>query len=301
MMKAVRIQSYGGREVLSYEDAPRPAVGEGEVLIRVHATSVNPFDCALRAGYVASYFDHTLPLVIGTDVAGVIEEVGLGVSSFARGDDVYARAGVYRDGANAEYVAVAASDVALMPLSLDYVHAAALPHVVLTAWQALYVVAELAEGQTVLIHAAAGGVGHVAVQLAKLRGARVIGTATINRDLLVELGVDEVIDYSTATFEEFAGSVDVVLYLVGGETQERSWAKAGRHTERSPGDGCAGQHLVVSAPPIGPTLTEVAALVDSGKIRPVVSTVLPLEEVTRAHELIEGRHTRGKVVLTVAT
>lgn len=311
MMKAVRIQSYGGREVLSYEDAPRPAVGEGEVLIRVYATSVNPFDCALRAGYVASYFEHTLPLVIGTDVAGVIEEMGPGVSSFARGDDVYARAGVYRDGANAEYVAVAASDVALMPLTLDHVHAAALPHVVLTAWQALYVVAELAEGQTVLIHAAAGGVGHVAVQLAKLRGARVIGTATINRDLLVELGVDEVIDYSTATFEEFAGSVDVVLDLVGGETQERSWAllKPGGiliSTIQSPSEEMAAahgvrQHLVVSAPPIGPTLTEVAALVDSGKIRPVVSTVLPLEEVTRAHELIEGRHTRGKVVLTVAT
>ena len=156
--------------MLSYEEAPRPSAGAGEVIIRVHATTVNPFDCAVRAGYMAGYFDYTLPLIPGTDVSGIVEEVGDGVSAFAPGDSVYARAGVIRDGAYAEYVVAPATDVAAKPKSLDYVHAAAIPHAILTAWQALIEAAQLAKGQTVLIHGAAGGVGHVAVQLARLRG-----------------------------------------------------------------------------------------------------------------------------------
>lgn len=308
-MKAVRIRDYGGKDHLRYEEAARPVAGAGEVLIRVHATAVNPFDCALRAGYMAAYFEHTLPLTLGTDAAGVIEEVGAGVTEFSAGDKVYGRAGVYRDGSNAEYVAVAATDVALMPRSLDFIHAAALPHVSLTAWQALYVVAELQAGQTLLIHGAAGGVGHIALQLAKLRGARVIGTTSLHHDFLEEMGVDEIVDYSTASFEELAGKVDVVLDLIGGETQERSWAllKPGGilvSTVQAPSEETAAahgvrQHLVMSAPPIGETLTEVARLVDSGKLRPVVSTVLPLEEIEKAHGLVESKHTRGKIVLTV--
>ena len=308
-MKAVRIHDYGAVDVLVYEDAPRPEVGEGEVLISVHATAVNPFDCAVRAGYMSAYFDHSLPLIPGTDVSGVVEEVGEGVEDFAPGDEVYGRGGVTRDGANAEYVVVSASDVAAKPRSLDHVHAAALPHVVLTAWQALIEEARLAPGQTVLIHGAAGGVGHVAVQLAQLHGARVIGTASINLGLLRELDVDEEIDYSQTPFEDVAGKVDVVLDTVGGDTQERSWAllKPGGillSTIQPPSEETAATHgvrqgMIATSPPIGQTLTEVARLVDAGEIKPVVSLVLPLEDIQKAHTLIEGRHTRGKIALQV--
>lgn len=309
-MKAVRIHRYGGCEVLTVEEAPRPTPREGEVLIRVHASSVNLFDTAVRAGYLHAYFNYTFPLIIGTDVSGVVEEVGEGVTSLSPGDQVYTRAGVFRDGANAEYVAALASDVAIKPESLDHIHAAALPHVSLAAWYALVDVANLSEGQTVLIHGAAGGVGHIAVQLARLRGAKVIGTASRNLDFLTELGVDEAIDYSSVAFDEIIKDVDVVLDLIGGETQERSWKvmKPGgilvtsqtmpASQEAAEAHGVRAGH-VNNIPPMGATLTEIARLVDAGKIKPVVSTVLPLEETSKAHEMIETGHTRGKIVLQV--
>jgi len=308
-MKAVRIHSYGGREVLSYEDAPRRIPGENEVLIRIYASSVNPFDIAARSGYLDSYFHYTFPLILGTDVSGVIEEVGAGVTDFAPGDEVYSRAGVIRDGAYAEFVVVPVTDVAFKPKSVDHFHAAALPHVTLTAWQALIEVAQLSEGQTVLIHAAAGGVGHIAVQLSKSLGAKTIGTASLNIDRLQEIEVDESIDYSMQAFEDSVSDVDVVLDLVGGDTQQRSWAvmRPGGiliATVQPPSEETATahgvrQHFVQTTPPIGRVLTEVAALVDSGKLKPIVSAVIPLHEIQRAHEMVEGRHTHGKVVLQV--
>jgi NADPH:quinone reductase-like Zn-dependent oxidoreductase len=306
-MKAVRIHEYGDLSVLRYEDAPRPVPGEGEVLIRVHATSVNPFDCAARAGYVTSYFNYTLPLILGTDVSGVIEEVGSGVTNFSPGDAVYTRAGVYRDGTYADYVLASAAEVALKPQSLDHIQSAALPHVTLTAWQALYVLADLQPGQTVLIHGAAGGVGHIAVQLAKLRGAKVIGTASMNRSLLDELCVDQIIDYTTTPFENLVHDVDVVLDTIGGDTLQRSWStlKPGGilvSTVEQPSEEIAAAHgvrqaMVVSAPPIAETLAEVARMVDAGQIKPVVSNVLSLPEIQTAHQIIEGKHARGKIVL----
>jgi NADPH:quinone reductase-like Zn-dependent oxidoreductase len=283
------------------------------VLIRVHATSVNPFDCAVRAGYMSAYMNYTLPLILGTDVSGTIEAVGAGVTEFAPGDSVYARAGVTRDGANAEYVLAPATDVAAKPRSLDHIHAAALPHVTLTAWQALIELAGLTSGQTVLIHAAAGGVGHVAVQMAKWRGAKVIGTASLNLEYLRELKVDQAIDYSTTPFESadgYKGHVDVVLDTIGGDTQERSWQvlRPGGilvSTVQAPSQETAAAHgvrqaMVFSSPPIGKTLTEVAALVDAGKIKPHVSEVFPLSDAAKVHGMIEGKHTRGKLVLQVA-
>lgn len=308
-MKAVRIHGYGGPDVLTYEDAPCPTPGPGEVLIRVHATTVNPFDCAFRAGYLSSYITPTFPVILGTDVSGVIEASGADVTSFKPGNSVYARAGVYRDGAYAQYVVVSAADVAMKPQSLDHIHAAAIPHVVLTAWQALFEAAKLSEGQTVLIHGAAGGVGHIALQLAKLRGAKVIGTASVNLDLVKDLGVDEAVDYSTTLFEKVASQVDVVLDTQGGDTQERSWAtlKPGGmmvSTVQPPSNETAvahgvRQHFVASTPPIGETLTEVAGLIDNGHIKATVSTVMPLQDVRKAHELIETKHSRGKIVLQV--
>ena len=309
-MKAVRIHDYGGLDVLAYEDAPRPTPGTGEVLIRVQATTINPFDCAVRAGYMGQYFNYTFPLILGTDVSGVVEEVGEGVMDVSPGDIVYTRAGVYRDGAYAEYVLAIAADVVPRPQSLDHVHAAALPHVTLTAWQGLIEFADLSEGQTVLIHAAAGGVGHVAVQLAKWRGAKVIGTASINLPFLEELGVDEAIDYSTTAFEDVVKDVDVVLDLLGGETQQRSWKvlKPGGillSTVQPPSQEIALAHgvrqkMIGTAPPIRKVLTEASKMVEDGQLKPHISAVLPLQDVQKAHEMIEGRHTRGKIVLQVA-
>jgi NADPH:quinone reductase-like Zn-dependent oxidoreductase len=308
-MKAVRIHSYGGTEVLAYEDAPRPTPGPGEVLIRVHATSVNPFDVAVRNGYMHSWFNYSFPLTLGVDVVGAIEEVGEGVANVSSGDIVYTRAGVFRDGANAEFVLAYAADLARPPERLDLIHSAALPHATLAAWQALYEMANLSSGQTVLIHGAAGGVGHIAAQLAKLRGATVIGTASVNFDFLAELEVDQAINYTATAFEEVVRDVDVVLDLIGGDTQQRSWKvlKPGGiliSTIQAPSEEIAAAHdvrtgFVTTAPPIGPTLTEVTRMVDSGQLMPYVSTLLPLREIRRAHEMIEAMHTPGKIVLQI--
>jgi NADPH:quinone reductase-like Zn-dependent oxidoreductase len=275
----------------------------------VHATTINPFDCAVRAGYMGQYFNYTFPLILGTDVAGVVEEVGEGVTDVSVGDVVYTRAGIYRDGAHAEYVLAIAADVVAKPESLDYIHAAALPHVTLTAWQGLIEFADLSEGQTVLVHAAAGGVGHIAVQLAKWRGAKVIGTASVNLDFLEELGVDQAIDYSTTAFEDVVKDVDVVLDLLGGETQQRSWQvlKPGGillSTVQPPSQEIASAHgvrqrMIGTAPPVRKVLTEASNMVASGQLKPHVSAVLPLEEIQKAHEMIEARHTRGKIVLEI--
>ncbi|HET6823553.1 MAG TPA: NADP-dependent oxidoreductase, partial [Anaerolineales bacterium] len=156
-MKAVRIHSYGGPDVLTVEEAPRPTPREGEVLIQVHASSVNLFDIGVREGYMHPYFNYTFPLVMGTDVSGVVEELGEGVSGWEPGDEVYTRAGVFLEGGQAEYVRVPAVNLARKPQSVDHLHAAALPHVSLAAWYALVDLADLCEGQTVLIHGSAGG------------------------------------------------------------------------------------------------------------------------------------------------
>ncbi len=184
-MKAVRIHNYGGREALAYEDIPLPEVGPGEVLVRVAASSVNPFDWAARSGYMVDYYPYTFPLTLGLDVSGVIKSVGPSTNGFRPGDVVYGRANPAVNGAYAEYISLPASQIAHKPQSLDLQQAASVPHVATSAWRALIDAANLSAGQTVLIHAAAGGVGTFAVQLAKTRGARVIGTAsTSNQDYL---------------------------------------------------------------------------------------------------------------------
>jgi len=259
---------------------------------------------------MSSYFNHTLPLIPGTDVSGTIEQIGSGVTAYQPGDKVYGRAGVTRDGSYAEYVVAPATDVAFRPRSLDDVHAASLPHVTLTAWQALFVLAGLKPGQTVLIHGAAGGVGHIAVQLAKWRGAKVIGTASQNFDFLRELDVDQAIDYSSTAFEDVVRDADVVLDTVGGDTQERSWGVLKRggmlvSVVQPPSEETATARgvrhgMVVSSPPIQQTLSEVAQLIDDGKIKPHVSATFPLREIQQAHAMIEARHTRGKIVLQIA-
>jgi len=308
-MKAVRIHSYGGPDTLTFEDVPRPTAGPDEVLVRVHATTVNGFDFAARSGYVVDYFDYELPIILGLDVSGVVEEVGSGVTNFAVGDEVYARANPAINGAYAEYISVSAADVAAKPASLDHNHAAALGHVGITARLALIEMADLAKGQTVLIHAAAGGTGHIAVQLAKSRGAKVIGTASTNLDFLNELGVDETIDHSATAFEKIVKDVDVVLDLVGGDTLERSWGvlKSGGillSTVQFPSPETAAQYgvraqMVAPYPPVGDALKEIGSLADAGKIKPLISTILPLSEIRKGHELYETKRTKGKIVVEV--
>jgi NADPH:quinone reductase-like Zn-dependent oxidoreductase len=312
-MKAVRIHEYGGREALILEEALRPDPAKDEVLIQVKATSVNPFDWAARAGYVAGYYSYAFPLILGLDVSGVVEAVGSEVKGFSIGDSVYARSHPSKNGAYAEYITLPASAVAMKPRSLDYIQSAAVPHAAFSAWDALIHVAKLAPGQTVLIHAAAGGVGTFAVQLAKTHGARVIGTSSAqNLDFLAGLGVDQTIDYNATRFEDVVHDVDVVLDLVGDmgdNTQSRSWKvlKPGgmlASLVQPPSQEAASEHHVtgsfVSAEGCdGQMLTQIGAWIDAGQLSPVVSHILPLEDIRAAHEISEGRHLRGKIVVTV--
>jgi NADPH:quinone reductase-like Zn-dependent oxidoreductase len=309
-MKAIRIHRYGGPEVLKYEDAPRPRPGPGEVLIRVHAAGVNLVDWRIREGYMKDVLRHSLPLVPGWDVAGVVESTGPGATRFGNGDRVYSRPDIARDGACAQYLVARQSEVALKPKALSYLQAAALPHAGLTAWQTLFQAAELQAGQKVLIHGAAGGVGSLAVQLAKWKGARVIGTASqSNQSFLRDLGADETIDYQTDRFEDDVRGVDVVLDTIGGEAQHRSWkvlkeggilvSIAGQPSrEEATAHGVRAGYIFVQ--PNAAQLAEIAALADSGKLKPVIETVLPLSETRRAHEISQAGHVRGKIVLNVA-
>jgi NADPH:quinone reductase-like Zn-dependent oxidoreductase len=308
-VKAIQIHNYGGPEVLKYEDAPRPQPGAGEVLIRVHATSVNPIDWKVRAGYMKDFIPHSFPLIPGWDVSGVIEKIGSKTSRFKKGDEVYSLPDHTRNGAYAEYIVVRESEVALKPKALHHVRAAAVPLAALTAWQALFDTAQLQPRQCVLIHGAAGGVGHFAVQLAKWKGAYVIGTASAkNHEMLCELGVDELIDYTTQRFEDVARNIDVVLDTIGGETQERSWQvlkKGGILVSlvQPPSEKKAKEHgvrgIMLGARANGQELAEIAKIIDAGKLAPVIDRILPLSEARRAHELSQSNHTRGKIVLRV--
>ena len=254
--------------------------------------------------------NHTLPLILGWDVSGVVEAAGSQVVDLRSGDEVYGMADASRNGAYAEYVVVRASHMARKPRSLDHLHAAAVPQAALTAWQALFRAGELKAGQRVLIHAAAGGVGHFAVQFAKQRGAYVIGTASgKNVDFVRELGADEVIDYTTMPFEEAVHDVDVVVDTIGGDTQERSFKTLKPNgilvsILQPPSAELAAQYGVriafMGASQSADELNEIAELIDSGKVKPTVSAVLPLHDVKNAHAMSEGLHTRGKIVMNVA-
>ena len=296
-MKAVAMHAYGGPEVLKYDDAARPDPATGEVLVRVHAAAVNPVDWKVRAGHLRGFLNYSLPLIPGWDLSGVVEATGAGVTDWKQGDAVYARPDLRRNGAYAEYIAVRASELGHKPRSIDHVQASAIPLACLTAWQALFDAGGLKAGQRVLIHAAAGGVGTFAVQLAKWKGAHVVGTASErNHAFLRELGADEVIDYTKTNFEEVVRDVDVVLDTMAGQTRDRSWKVLKKDDAVQHGVRAAG----VFVEPNQAQLGEIAKLVDSGKLRPIIETVLPLAQAARAHEMNQTLHTRGKIVLQVA-
>jgi NADPH:quinone reductase-like Zn-dependent oxidoreductase len=308
-MKAMRLHAYGGPEVLAFEDAPRPQAGAGEVVVRVHAAGVNPLDWKVRAGHVKAWLQHKLPLIPGWDVSGVVEAVAPGETAVKVGDAVYGMLDFERDGAYAEYVAARALILALKPNSIDFTQGAAVPLASLTAWQSLFEVARLQSAQAVLIHGGAGGVGHFAVQFAKWKGAKVIATASAaNESFLRELGADEVIDYRSTKFEKAVHDVDVVLDTIGGDTQLRSWqvlrrggilvATLGISSPEAARDrGVRGEGILVH--PDATQLGQIAALIDEGMVKPAVAKVLPLAEASRAHELSQTGHVRGKIVLQV--
>ncbi len=307
-MKAVRIHDFGGAEVLKVEEVPTPSPGQGEVLIKVLAASVNPVDYKMRSGEFKP-IGLTLPRTLGRDVSGVVATVGGNVSRLKVGDSVFAL--LDRDhGGYAEFVVAQSESVAPKPAKVDHVHAAAVPLAAITAWQGLFDHGMLRAGERVLIHGAAGGVGHFAVQFARERGAHVIATSRADdHALLRRLGAEEVIDYENERFEDRVHDVDLVLDLVAGETQQRSWKalkKGGRMvstlTPPSAMDGAPkdARGEAFMAQPNRGELEEIGRLIDSGRVQVIVQKTLPLSAVRRAHEFMEHEHMRGKVVLEVA-
>jgi NADPH:quinone reductase-like Zn-dependent oxidoreductase len=308
-MRAVRISEFGGPDVLRVEEVPRPAPGAGELLVAVHAAAINPVDTGVRAGELQSLASARLPYIPGYDLSGVVVEVGEGVTRYAPGDEVFAMRHLRRGGAYAEYAVVREEEAARKPTRASHAEAASLPLVALTVWQAFFETADLQPGETVLIHAGAGGVGTAAVQIAKWRGARVIATASQrNHAFLRSIGADEVIDYTTQRFEDVARDVDVVLDPIGGETQVRSLATlrdGGRlvglvgltSAARNAGRGIRATAILVE--PDSAQLRQIAELVDGGHLRPIVSHRMPLEDAPEAHRQSETGRTRGKIVLDV--
>ncbi|PSM49460.1 NADPH:quinone reductase [Chroococcidiopsis sp. CCALA 051] len=302
-MKAIRMHAYGGVDVLKYEDAPLPQPAADEVLIRIYAAGINPVDWKIREGYVGKTFN--LPHILGADVAGVVESVGDAVRRLKPGDEVYGYASLRREGTYAEYIAARESEVTLKPKSIDFIQAAALPVAALTSWQAMFDTAHLEAGQKILIHAASGGVGSIAVQLAKAKGARVIGTtSTRNTEFIRKLGVDEVIDYQATPFEDVVRDLDVVLDTIGGETRSRSLKVLKPDgilvsIVGSPPESTGVRVAITHVQPNAAQLDEITTFIDSGQVKPYVETVLPLSETAQAHQLSQSGRTRGKIVLRV--
>jgi NADPH:quinone reductase-like Zn-dependent oxidoreductase len=315
-MRAVGIREFGGRDRLETIDVPEPKVGADVVLIRARAAGVNPVDWKIREGRLEPAWPHVFPVVPGWEVAGTVERVGPAVTTVAPGDEVFAycRKHFVGEGAYAELVSVAETSVALKPRTLDFEHAGAVPLCALTAYQALFGAVGLTAGETVLVQAAAGGVGSFAVQLAADAGADVIGTASErNHEYVLGLGAIEAIDYGErdvvgAVREIVPGGVDVVLDSLGGDALRRS-VEALRDEGRlvsiaqPPTDDVFRQRGIepgyVFVRPNAEELAEVADLVDENRLSVHLDEVLPLEQAARAHELSEAGHVRGKLVLTV--
>lgn len=303
-MKSLLIREYGSNDQLELAEIPRPVPGAGEVLIKVHAAGVNPIDWKIRGG-AGQRMGMTLPIRIGSEVVGTIEALGSGVEDFQEGEMVY---GMVPSGGFSEYVTAQASHLVRSPTNLDTAHAAALPLAGTTAWQAMFDEAGLEAGQRLLITNGSGGVGSLAIQLAKARGAHVIAvTSGRNEDYVRGLGADEFIDYTVQPFEEAVREVDVVFDTMGGDTFQRAFKalkKGGTMVTivAFPQDEAERFGVTVkrsATRPSAASLKEITNLVELGKVVPNLEAVFPLAQARLALELSEAGHARGKIVLTV--
>jgi NADPH:quinone reductase-like Zn-dependent oxidoreductase len=299
-MQAFVVHETGGPEVLRKEEVDDPKPGDGEVLVRVKATSVNPYDWKVRRGLAPA----SLPAVIGVAVSGVVEDSN--GTDFTTGDEVFGYAG---SGAYAELATADATGIAIKPEGVSHEQAATIPVAGLTAWQAIFNTGGLEEGQSALIAGAAGGVGHFAVQFARHAGARVTGTgSTRNRDFVLGLGADEYVDYTEQDVSEAASGIDLAFDTVGGETTATlvpTLAEggvlvtiAGDPPQDAAAERGARAELLYAQTDAG-QLARIAELIAEGKVKPEISESLPFEELPRAHELSESGHTRGKIVLRI--
>lgn len=309
-MRAIAIERFGGRDELRPMDLPDPKVGPDSVLVRVRAAGINPVDFKLREGYLDAAFNHRFPVVLGWDVAGVVEQAGPAVVDLAVGDEVYAygRKTEVAEGTYAELVSLPAAMVARKPAGLTFTQAAGVPLAGLTAWQALVEAAGVQSGERVLVQAAAGGVGHLAVQIAVARGAEVIGSASpANHDFVRSLGATEVVDYTAGSVAgQVDPQVDVLFDLFGGDALAdargavRSGGRVVSLAEPQPvGDRDDLQGCYVFVRPSAEGLDALTALFDAGDLRVEVAATFPLEQTATAHERLEEGHVRGKLVLEV--
>jgi NADPH:quinone reductase-like Zn-dependent oxidoreductase len=307
IMKAAILNEYGSD--LEVIEVDRPKLPDDSVMIEVHAASINPIDWIVMAGYVQDMLPYELPWIVGYDVSGVVVEVGPDAQGFSVGDEVFARANGMQAGTMAEYSAVQASNLSIKPSNISHAEAAGIPLAGLTAWQALFDKGGLKAGQRVLIHAGSGGVGTLAIQIAKHAGAWVTTTASAkNKDLVENLGADQFVDYSTERFEEVAEKYDLVFDMLGDDTLKRSFdaVKPGGTIVSIKGDapdGLAAERNVTFhsffMEPNGEQLSEIAALITAGTIRPVLDRTFPLDEVAAAYDYARSGSANGKVAVAI--
>jgi NADPH:quinone reductase-like Zn-dependent oxidoreductase len=304
--KVIRIEEFGGPERLHERSVPVPVPGPGELLVKVAAAGVNPVDFKIRAGKYPAVQRDKLPYILGRDVSGTVVQCGPSTSHLVEGTKVFAMPAIDRGG-YAEYVVVKEREMASKPGSIDFIEAAAIPLAALTAWQGLFKYAELKQGQRVLIHGGSGGVGHFAIQFAKFKGAHVTTTVSGQHAQFVrELGADVVVDHEKQRFEDETDEVDVVFDLVDGETQERSWQVLKRggvlvSTLKEPSRERAAERGAracrYTTQESGADLAEIGRLIDTGKVKVIVTKTFPFEEAAAAQQFLEREHPAGKVVL----
>jgi NADPH:quinone reductase-like Zn-dependent oxidoreductase len=305
-MKAIQIHAYGRGDRMMLATVPRPNIGKGQILVKIHDAGVNPVDWKIREGYLKDAAPKSFPFTLGQDFSGEVVEADAAVSGFRKGEGVFG----FAQGSYAEYAVASPEGLAHKPSSVDFLTAAAIPTAGLTSWQIIMDVARVTQKQTVLIHGAGGGVGSLAVQFARLRGARVIATASgDDMSYLRSLGVEQVIDYRSERFEEKVKDVDVVIDLVGGDVLARSYRvlkKGGLLiTAIGPADEAQAKKLGVRAIQFvmkrDPSeLDQIAKLIERGAVKPRISKVLPLAEAREADNLSQTGHPHGKIVLQVA-
>jgi NADPH:quinone reductase-like Zn-dependent oxidoreductase len=308
-MKANRVHRFGPPEVISFEDVPCPVPGKNEVLTRVRATGVGPWDSWIRSG--KSVLPQPLPLTLGSDLAGTVEEIAEGVTEFKPGDYVYGVTNPRFTGANAEYAVASVATIAKRPKKLGFIEAASVPVVAVTAWQMLFNEARVAPGQRVLVLGGAGNVGAYAVQFAKIGRATAIATAgKSDEDYVRSLGADQIVDARASGFESSLEPVDAVIDLIGGDTQARALslvkpggvlisAVSSRDAQEAEHRGVRAAFMLVNVNTSD--LTRVAELFNAGKLATQIGTVLALAEARQGHEILDGTRprTRGKIVLSV--